>query len=539
MNRSHDNTVNHDGEGNPMSIRTTVGPSDHVVVIGAGFAGLAAAMHLAGRGRTVTVVERHPWPGGRAGQLDVNGYRVDTGPTVLTMPDIIDDVFAAVGEQMSSRMELLPVDPAYRAEFRDGSAIDVHTDAARMTAEIERFAGPEQAAGYLRLREWLERLYRVEMDGFISANFDSPLSLVTPQLAQLAAIGGFRKWERMVRRYVTDPRLLRVFTFQALYAGVAPKDALAAYAVIAYMDTVAGVWFPRGGVRALPEALAAAATDAGVQFHYGTAVTGLESAGGRVTAVRTAESGRIPCDAVVLTTELPQTYALLGRTPRRPLRHRASPSAVVAHMGCRAVPPDTAHHTILFGDSWDETFTDIIRDGRLMRDPSLLVTRPTATDPTLAPPGRDLLFVLAPAPNLDSGTVDWASVGDSYTQTLIDEVTNRLLPDLRDDVEVLDVVTPADWARQGMAAGSPFALAHTFAQTGPFRPANMVRGIENAVLAGSSTVPGVGVPTALISGRLAADRITGPDAGRVNRSATHIDTKVATPRTANPEARVP
>jgi phytoene desaturase len=174
-----------------------------------------------------------------------------------------------------------------------------------------------------------------------------------------------------------------------------------------------------------------------------------------------------------------------------------------------------------------------------MRDPSLLVTRPTATDPTLAPPGRDLLFVLAPAPNLDSGTVDWASVGDSYTQTLIDEVTNRLLPDLRDDVEVLDVVTPADWARQGMAAGSPFALAHTFAQTGPFRPANMVRGIENAVLAGSSTVPGVGVPTALISGRLAADRITGPDAGRVNRSATHIDTKVATPRTANPEARVP
>ena len=213
-----------------MSIRTTVGPSDHVVVIGAGFAGLAAAMHLAGRGRTVTVVERHPWPGGRAGQLDVNGYRVDTGPTVLTMPDIIDDAFAAVGEERSSRLELLPVDPAYRAEFRDGSAIDVHTDAARMTAEVEAFAGPEQAAGYLRLRDWLERLYRVEMDGFISANFDSPLSLVTPQLAQLAAIGGFRKWERMVRRYVTDPRLLRVFTFQALYAGVAPKDALAAYA---------------------------------------------------------------------------------------------------------------------------------------------------------------------------------------------------------------------------------------------------------------------------------------------------------------------
>ena len=527
MNRSPDKTVNKGGEETPMSIRTTVGPSDHVVVIGAGFAGLAAAMHLAGRGRTVTVVERHPWPGGRAGQLDVNGYRVDTGPTVLTMPDIIDDAFAAVGEERSSRLELLPVDPAYRAEFRDGSAIDVHTDAARMTAEVEAFAGPEQAAGYLRLRDWLERLYRVEMDGFISANFDSPLSLVTPQLAQLAAIGGFRKWERMVRRYVTDPRLLRVFTFQALYAGVAPKDALAAYAVIAYMDTVSGVWFPRGGVRALPEAMAAAAADAGVTFHYGTAVTGLERNGGRVPAERTAESGRIPCDAVVLTTELPQTYALLGRTPRRLLSHRASPSAVVAHLGCRAVPPETAHHTILFGDAWDETFTDIIRDGRLMRDPSLLVTRPTASDPTLAPAGRDLLFVLAPAPNLDSGTVDWAGAKESYTASMIDEVAARLLPDLRDDVEVLDVVTPADWARQGMAAGSPFALAHNFAQTGPFRPANMVRGIENAILAGSSTVPGVGVPTALISGRLAADRITGP--GGANRSTTYIDTKAALP----------
>jgi len=510
-------------------MRTVEGRSDHVVVVGAGLAGLSAALYLAGRGRTVTVLERYPWPGGRAGRLDVDGYRVDTGPTVLTMPDIIDDVFAAVGADRSGRLELLPVDPAYRAVFRDGSAIDVHADADRMTAAIEEFAGFGQAAGYRQLREWLERLYRVEFDGFISANFDSPLSLLTPQLAQLAAIGGFRKWERMVRRHITDPRLVRVFTFQSLYAGVAPRDALAAYAVIAYMDTISGVVFPRGGVRALPDALAAAAVDAGVQFRYGATVTGLERSGGRVGAVRTADSERIPCDAVVLTTELPQTYALLGRTPRRAVPLRASPSAVVAHLGCRSVTAETLHHTILFGDAWDRTFTDIIRDGQLMQDPSLLVTRPTATDPALAPAGRDLLYVLAPAPNLDRGTVDWAGVRGAYTQTLIDDVADRLLPGLRDDVQVLDVVTPADWARQGMAAGSPFALAHTFAQTGPFRPANMVRRIENAVLAGSSTVPGVGVPTALISGRLAADRITGPSHGQAGRSATHIDTKARLP----------
>lgn len=506
-------------------MRTVDGRTDHVVVVGAGLAGLSAALHLAGRGRAVTVVEREPWPGGRAGRLDIDGYRIDTGPTVLTMPDIIDETFAAVGETTSNRLELSPVDPAYRAEFADGSALDVHSDADRMADAIADFAGSGQAAGYRRLRTWLTRLYRTEFDGFIGANFDSPLSLLTPRLAQLTAIGGFRRWDRMVKRHISDERLQRIFTFQSLYAGVAPRDALAVYAVIAYMDTIAGVVFPRGGVRALPDALAAAATDAGVQFRYGATVTGLEQSGGRVRAVLTEQAGRISCDAIVLTTELPQTYALLGRTPRRAVRLRASPSAVVTHLGCPAVARDTAHHTILFGEAWDQTFTDIIRDGRLMTDPSLLVTRPTAGDPALAPEGRDLLYVLAPAPNLERGTIDWSRAGAAYAEGLVAHVADRLLPGLREDATVLDVVTPADWARQGMAAGSPFALAHTFGQTGPFRPANMVRGIDNAVLAGSSTVPGVGVPTTLISGRLAADRIT----GAATRAIAVLDTKAGLP----------
>ncbi|OCB15506.1 phytoene desaturase family protein [Mycobacterium intracellulare] len=506
-------------------MRTIDGRTDHVVVVGAGLAGLSAALHLAGRGRAVTVVEREPWPGGRAGRLDIDGYRIDTGPTVLTMPDIIDETFAAVGETTSDRLELSPVDPAYRAVFADGSALDVHSDADRMADAIADFAGSGQAAGYRRLRTWLTRLYRTEFDGFIGANFDSPLSLLTPRLAQLTAIGGFRRWDRMVKRHISDERLQRIFTFQSLYAGVAPRDALAVYAVIAYMDTIAGVVFPRGGVRALPDALAAAATDAGVQFRYGATVTALEQSGGRVRAVLTEQAGRISCDAVVLTTELPQTYALLGRTPRRAVRLRASPSAVVAHLGCPAVARDTAHHTILFGEAWDQTFTDIIRDGRLMTDPSLLVTRPTAGDPALAPEGRDLLYVLAPAPNLERGTIDWSRAGAAYAEGLVAHVADRLLPGLRKDATVLDVVTPADWARQGMAAGSPFALAHTFGQTGPFRPANMVRGIDNAVLAGSSTVPGVGVPTTLISGRLAADRIT----GAATRAIAVLDTKAGLP----------
>jgi phytoene desaturase len=494
-------------------------------VVAASLTRLSAALHLTGRGREVTVVEREAWPGGRAGRLDIDGYRIDTGPTVLTMPDIIDEVFAAVGETRAGRLDLLPVDPAYRAMFADGSTLDVHSDAERMAAAIEEFAGPQQAAGYRRLRDWLNRLYRTEFDGFIAANFDSPLSLLNVALARLAVIGGFRRWDAMVKRHISDPRLRRVFTFQSLYAGVAPQQALAVYAVIAYMDTVSGVFFPRGGVRALPDALAAAAADAGVRFHYGSTVTALDRAGDRITAVRTAQGERIACDAVVLTTELPQTYQLLDRQPRRMFPLRAAPSAVVLHVGCRAVPSATAHHTILFGTAWEQTFTDIIRDGRLMRDPSLLVTRPTASDPGLAPAGRDLLYLLAPAPNLSRCGIDWSRVGDPYADTLIDAMQEKLLPGVRDGAQLLHVVTPADWARQGMVAGTPFALAHTFAQTGPFRPANTVRGIANAVLAGSSTVPGVGVPTTLISGRLAADRIT----GIVGRSTKTLDMKAQLP----------
>ena len=219
--------------------------------------------------------------------------------------------------------------------FADGSALKVHTEPTAMFAEIERFAGRREADAYLQLRAWLTKLYRTEFDGFIGANFDSPLSLLTPQLARLARAGRLPALGDVVRRFLNDERLLRVFTFQALYAGVPPQSALAVYAVIAYMDTVAGVYFPRGGMRALPDAMAAAAADAGVEFIYGSTVSELEWSGSRVTAVRTAAGHRVPADAVVLTTELPDTYRLLGRTPRRLLRLRPAPSAVVAHVGCR------------------------------------------------------------------------------------------------------------------------------------------------------------------------------------------------------------
>lgn len=489
-------------------MRTVTGPTDRVVVVGAGLAGLAAALHLAGRDRQVTVVERAAVPGGRTGRADIAGHRVDTGPTVLTMPELLEEPLAAVGATLRDRLDLVPLDPAYRARFADGSSLDVHTDPEAMAETVAAFAGPAEAEGYLRLRSWLTELYRVEFERFIAANVDSPVSLLSTELARLAAMGGFRRLTSVIGRFLRDERLRRVFSFQSLYAGQAPADALALYAVISYMDTVAGVYFPRGGMRAVPDALAAAAEAAGVRFQYGTTVVDLERAGERVRAVRTDTEQRLPCDAVVLTTELPTAYRLLGRTPRRLLPLRPAPSAVVLHLGTKA-RQHTAHHTILFGDAWADTFRDVIRRGRVMSDPSLLVTRPTATDPRLAPPGEDLWYVLAPAPNLHRGGVDWDATGPAYAERLLETVAERLLPDFADEITMRRLVTPADWARQGMVAGTPFSYAHTFAQTGPFRPGNLPRGVANAVLAGCATVPGVGVPTALVSGRLAADRITG------------------------------
>lgn len=492
-------------------MKTVSGSTDHVVVVGAGLSGLAAALHLLGSGRRVTVVERDAGPGGRAGRHELGGYLADSGPTVLTMPHLADEAFAAVGDSLYRRVELIELHPAYRARFADGTHVDVHTDGDAMEDEVRRFAGPVEAAGYRRLRVWLQQLYRAQMGRFIDTNFDSPFQLLHPDLARLAALGGFGRMDPQISRFLSDERLRRVFSFQALYAGVTPARALAAYAVIAFMDTVAGVYYPRGGVHALPQAMADAAGDAGGRFHWSAEVTELEHSAGRVRAVHLASGERIACDAVILTPDLPVAHRLLGRAPRRPVRLRHSPSAVILHAGTDRTWPELAHHTISFGAAWEHTFDELTRTGQLMSDPSLLITRPTTHDPGLAPEGKHLHYVLAPCPNTTTGpSADaWQELGPRYRDSLVAELERRGLDGFGDSIDRELLVTPVDWTAQGHAAGTPFSVSHTFAQTGPFRPRNLVRGWDNVVLAGCGTTPGVGVPTVLISGKLAAARITG------------------------------
>ena len=419
---------------------------------------------------------------------------------------------AAVGEDLVDWLDLVPLDPAYRARFADGTTLDVHTDVEAMAAEIRRVCGQRDADGYRDFVDFAQRLYDLEMPHFIDRNIDSGGDLVRPALVRLAAMGGFRRLAPKIGQFFADPRPQRVFNFQSMYAGLSPYDALALYAVISYMDCVNGVWFPRGGMHALPQALAGAAEKSGVVLRYGTTVTRVALTGRRATGVALADGEHVAADVVIVNADLPTAYRELlpaELAPRRLARMAYSPSCMVLHVGSSKAWPDAAHHTISFGTEWREVFRDLIDRQTFMGDPSLLVTNPTATDPTLAPDGMQAYYVLAPVPHLGAG-IDWAVEGPRYRDEIVRTLEARGWAGFDAAIQVEHVVTPADWAAQGIAMGAPFSLAHSFRQTGPFRPPNLARGLDNVVFAGCGTHPGVGVPMVLVSGRLAAERVTGP-----------------------------
>jgi phytoene desaturase len=483
------------------------GRTDRVVVVGAGLGGLAAALHLTGADRQVTVLERELVPGGRCGRLDVRGYAFDTGPTVLTMPELVDRTLHAVGESIQDWLPLVRLDPAYRARFADGSTLDVHADLDAMAEAIRTTCGAADADGFRRFAAWAAELYRLERPNFIDHNLDSTRGLIGRPALDLVRMGAFRRLASKVGDFVADERLRRLFTFQSMYAGLAPTQALALYAVITYMDTVAGVYFPRGGMHALPRALAGAAEKHGTKIRYGTEATRIEITNGRATAVITGDGERVAADVVVVNADLPVAYErLLGR---RPPTLTYSPSCVVVHLGADVLVPGLAHHTIDFGHKWRETFTEIIDRGTVMSDPSFLLTTPTLTDPSLAPAGRHVYYALFPAPNLDHrASIDWRRFGPRYLEHIRSTLDARGYRGL-DGAEVTRMITPDDWHASGLAAGAPFAAAHSFGQTGPFRAPTLDHDVENLLFCGSNTQPGVGVPMVLLSGALAAQRITG------------------------------
>jgi len=493
-----------------------------VVVIGAGLGGLSAAAHLSKAGHDVTIVERDALPGGRAGMVIRDGFRLDNGPTVLTMPDLLEEAFQAAGAKMADHITIKPVDPMYRACYADGSTLLVKHGREAMTEEIARFAGDKEAAAFGAFADWLKKLYSAEMRSYIDTNLDSPLDLIKPWRDGLSILklGGFGKLDKKVASFFDDERLQQIFSFQSMYAGLAPYEALAIYAVITYMDSVQGVFVPEGGMHMMAVGLAEAVEQAGVNIRYECPVNQIvRFADGSVRGVRLGDIGKesgelLEADAVVCNPDLPVAYRELLNgvdVPKRAQNGKYSPSCLLWVAGVKGTPPpDAAHHNIHFGDDWNGSFKALINDGVRMPDPSILVTLHSLDDPTLAPEGHSNLYVLEPTPNL-SGKIDWSKERDTITDSLRAKVASLGYPT---DVVTEEVYDPQDWHDMGMEQGTPFALAHTFFQTGPFRPNNVTKKVPGLVFTGSSTLPGVGVPMVLVSGKLAAERIDQYEAAR-------------------------
>jgi phytoene desaturase len=482
-----------------------------VVVIGAGLGGLSAAAHLIGSGHEVTVVERESRPGGRAGVVREDGFVLDTGPTVLTMPHLVESTFAAAGRNMAEYVTIDRVDPMYRAVFADGSELTVRPGRDAMRQEIREFANAREAGAFGEFCDWATELYQLEMPRFIDTNYDSVLDLIRPWRALLDLVrhGAFGRLDEKVASFFDDERLQRVFSFQSLYAGLAPHDALALYSIVTYMDMVNGVYAPRGGINAIASGLARALRDAGVALRFSTSVTRILRRGdGSVTGVELQTGERLVADAVVCNADLPVAYrTLLGgvEAPRTARRGRYSPSCLLWVAGVRGAAPDgAARHNVHFGAAWDDAFKAIIKRGARMQDPSIMVGTASVDDPTLAPEGCTTLYALEPVPNLD-GRIDWARHGERIRSELRQRIGAMGYP--VDDVVVERWYDPLDWEAMGLERGTPFSLAHTLRQTGPFRPHNIDRRVGGLVFVGASTLPGVGVPMVLVSGKLAAQRV--------------------------------
>jgi phytoene desaturase len=489
----------------------TTAARGRVVVVGAGLGGLAAAIRLRAAGHDVTVLERGHLPGGRAGRVVRDGFTFDTGPSIMTMPSYVADLFAALGEDVGDHLHMERLDPAYRAVFHDGSTVRIRGSVEAMREEVRELAGPAEADRFTRFADHLGRLYAAELAEFIDRNFDSPLDLLArpAALVEVVRLGGFRRVANLVASHLTDWRLQRLFTFQSMYAGMSPYEALGVYAVIAYMDAVAGVYAPRGGIGAVPAALAALAARHDVDLRYGAEVARVTGRGRRADGVELVSGERVAADVVVLNPDLPIAYRDLlpaRATPPRVRRLTFSPSCVVVHLGLDRQLLDAEHHNLHFARDYQASFDDILA-GRLQRDPSWYLSVPTTSDPSLAPEGGDVAFVLVPCPNLEGQPIGWAAQAPRELEAAIARLEEAKYGAVRDAVVTSDVVTPQDWADQGMAAGTPFAASHHFRQTGPFRPANVAPRVDGVVFVGSSTTPGVGVPMVLLSGRLAAERV--------------------------------
>ena len=495
-----------------------------VIVIGSGFGGIAAGIRLAARGHQVTLLEKRDQPGGRAYVYRQDGFTFDGGPTVITAPWMIEDLFTLAGKRMEDHLTLVPIDPFYRIFFSDGASFDYSGDPEAMESRIHQLTGSSaDVEGYRAFVAFTEKVFAKGFTELADKPFlhVSDMLKVAPDLMKLQS---YRSVSGLVGRFVNDARLREVLTFHPLLVGGNPFQTTSIYTLIHHLERTWGVWFAMGGTGAIIQALVDLFRELGGTMELNAEVGEIRVDGGRASGVTLTSGREIDADVVVCNADVAGAYtSLLPRsarrkyTDRRLARTRYSMSLVVIYFGTDrryrgGDGPALAHHDIILGPRYQGLLHDIFREKRLADDFSLYLHMPTLTDPTLAPPGGEAFYVLAPVPHL-GGATDWKAMAKPYRDRIMGFLEERYLPDLSRHIVTEHMIDPRHFETVlNSYLGSAFSVEPILTQSAWFRPHNRSEDVDDLYFVGAGTHPGAGLPGVLSSAKIADDLLAG--AGR-------------------------
>jgi len=499
--------------------------NDSAVIIGAGLGGLAAAMRLGAKGWRVTVLDRLDRPGGRGSSVTRNGHRFDLGPTIVTMPALLEELWQACGRDFHSDIDLRPMDPFYEIRWPDGSQFRAYPDTERMIEEVRRLS-PGDLRGYLRFLKGAEARYRVGFQrlGRIPMHDIRETLKVLPAFARLRAD---RSILAHAKAHVRDPRLRMALSFHPLFIGGDPAHVTSIYALVSHLEKSYGVHYAMGGVQAIADAMVRVIEAQGGQVRLGVTVDEIEAENGRVTAVR-AGADRLPAAVVVSNADAGHTYAHLLKGGKRRWtkakldRQRWSMGLFVWYFGTAGTRDkwaDVGHHTIINGPRYDGLLRDIFIRGKLADDMSLYLHRPSVTEPGVAPDGGDTFYALSPVPHLGWGGVDWAQETDRYRRKVA-AVLEQHIPGFEDHLSASHILTPADFESRYLSPhGCGFSIEPRILQSAWFRPHNVSEEVAGLYLAGAGTHPGAGLPGVISSAEVLAGMVPPAPAAALDLAA--------------------
>ncbi len=496
-----------------------------VGVIGAGLGGLAAACVLAARGHKVVLFEKNDWLGGKAAQWEQDGFRFDMGPTILTVPSVLERIFAEAGVKMSDRLDLRRLDPQWRCFFDDGSRLDLQENVGEMSAALAQYA-PGSERGYQAFLKMSEGLHTVSEKFFfwrsvedIRDTMDLKTGMNLSTLKDVLSLKMGSTVAKQIRKHVADPRVSQMLDHFVQYVGSSPYGSPAVLCSIGHMQVDEGVWYPMGGTRAVPLALAKLAEELGVEVRMGCGVARITSAGGQANGVVTERGESIALSAVVSNMDSVRTYReLVGGAPAAGFAKRwkreAACSGVVLYLGLSKAYEHLAHHDFVFSRDPEEEFDFIYTKGEPAPDPTCYIAAPSRTEPGVAPPGGEALYVLVHTPYLRPHH-DWKAMLPAYRRVILDKLARTAgLHDLESRIVTERVLTPQDiHERYRVLDGAIYGLASHGSFFGAFKPGNRSRDLGGLYLAGGAAHPGPGMPMVLMSGWIAADSLDNDRAG--------------------------